>query len=303
MVHRKVHVSPSKIIVQKQFTNSKSDSVGQNYSSQTPTIAWKESRVDKVKLIHWKAEELEEREAALKSAGFLVDSDLKGGTAIIQQLASEPPAAIIIDLSRLPSQGRDFALLVRKRKATRQIPLIFVAGDAEKVNQVKLLLPDARYTSWAQITHTLQEAIQNPVENPLVHDSTFAGYAGKPLVEKLGIKPGMKIVIINEPADFIENLEFMPAGVQIENKMIQDCDLSIWFSRTSEELERQIIQIMVQSKSSPVWIAWPKQKSSASKDLTQQTVRKIGLANGLVDYKICSFDETWTGLLFKFRGN
>lgn len=259
--------------------------------------------MDKLKLIHWKAEELEEREAALESAGFLVDSNLKGGAAIFKQLASENPAAIIIDLSRLPSQGRDFAILVRKRKATRQIPLIFVAGDVEKVNQVKLLLPDAWYTSWDHIASTLREAIQNPVDDPFVPESAFAGYAGKSLVDKLGIKPGMKIVVINEPAGFVENLEYLPAGLQIDNGIVQECDLSIWFSRTSEELERQIIQIMVQSQSSPVWIAWPKQKSSGSKDLTQQVVRKIGLTNGFVDYKICSFDETWSGLLFKFRGN
>ena len=258
--------------------------------------------MDKVKLIHWKAEELEEREAALTSAGYQVDSDLKGGAAIFKQLASDPPAAIIIDLSRLPSQGRDFALHVRKRKATRYIPLIFVAGEAGKVDQVRLLLPDAWYTRWDQIAHILREAIQHQVDDPVVHESTFAGYAGKPLVEKLGIKPGMKIVVFNEPSGFIENLEFLPADVQIENEIVQDWDLAIWFSRTSEELEQQVKEIALLSPSAPVWIAWPKQKSGGSKDLTQQVVRKIGLANGLVDYKICAFDEKWSGLLFKMRG-
>jgi len=52
----------------------------------------------------------------------------------------------------------------------------------------------------------------------------------------------------------------------------------------------------------PVWIAWPKKKSGVKSDLTQQFVRQMGLANNLVDYKICSIDETWSGLLFKYRG-
>jgi len=30
-------------------------------------------------------------------------------------------------------------------------------------------------------------------------------------------------------------------------------------------------------------------------------VRGTGLANGLVDYKICAIDATWSGLLFRRR--
>jgi hypothetical protein len=50
-----------------------------------------------------------------------------------------------------------------------------------------------------------------------------------------------------------------------------------------------------------LWIAWPKKASSVNSDLTQTYVRKTGLAAGLVDYKICSIDATWSGLLFTRR--
>jgi hypothetical protein len=36
-------------------------------------------------------------------------------------------------------------------------------------------------------------------------------------------------------------------------------------------------------------------------DLTQQQVREVGLDAGLVDYKICAIDRTWSGLLFTRR--
>jgi hypothetical protein len=36
-------------------------------------------------------------------------------------------------------------------------------------------------------------------------------------------------------------------------------------------------------------------------NLTQQIVRQAGLAVGLVDYKICAIDATWSGLLFTRR--
>jgi len=59
----------------------------------------------KVKLIHWKSEEVEQRKSILHSAGYQVDSNLESGTRILKSLAEDPPAAIIIDLSRLPSQA------------------------------------------------------------------------------------------------------------------------------------------------------------------------------------------------------
>ncbi|MHC4224699.1 MAG: DUF3052 domain-containing protein, partial [Planctomycetota bacterium] len=35
--------------------------------------------------------------------------------------------------------------------------------------------------------------------------------------------------------------------------------------------------------------------------LTQAVVRKVGLASGLVDFKVCAVDETWSGLRFTQR--
>jgi hypothetical protein len=51
----------------------------------------------------------------------------------------------------------------------------------------------------------------------------------------------------------------------------------------------------------PLWIAWPKRASGRTTDLTLQEVRKAGLAVGLVDYRMCSIDKTWSGLLFTKR--
>ena len=52
----------------------------------------------------------------------------------------------------------------------------------------------------------------------------------------------------------------------------------------------------------PVWIAWPKKASAIDSDLTQQIVRKAGMDVGMVDYKVCSIDQDWSGLLFTWRG-
>ena len=52
------------------------------------------------------------------------------------------------------------------------------------------------------------------------------------------------------------------------------------------------------SEGGGLWIAWPKKTSGVTSDLTQGRVREVGLAAGLVDYKVCAINATWSGLLF-----
>jgi hypothetical protein len=50
-----------------------------------------------------------------------------------------------------------------------------------------------------------------------------------------------------------------------------------------------------------LWIVWPKKTSALAGDLGERLVREMGLAAGLVDYKVCAVDETWSGLAFAVR--
>jgi hypothetical protein len=50
-----------------------------------------------------------------------------------------------------------------------------------------------------------------------------------------------------------------------------------------------------------MWVSWPKKTASTQTDIDERTVRKIGFANGVVDVKQCSVDETWTALKFVYR--
>ena len=50
-----------------------------------------------------------------------------------------------------------------------------------------------------------------------------------------------------------------------------------------------------------LWISWPKKSSGVVTDLNENIVRDIGLANGLVDVKVCAVDDVWSALKFVFR--
>jgi hypothetical protein len=50
-----------------------------------------------------------------------------------------------------------------------------------------------------------------------------------------------------------------------------------------------------------LWVAWPKRSSGVATDLGDHVVRKLALARGLVDNKVCAVDATWTALRVVWR--
>lgn len=133
-----------------------------------------------------------------------------------------------------------------------------------------------------------------PASNP-------AGYSGTPLPKKLGIKPNSNVLLVNTPKDFNQTLGELPEGVKFAKKAAGNPDLILWFLRMRIELEDRIQEMRELTSAGGIWLVWPKQASGLATDLTQTIVREIGLANGLVDYKVCAIDATWSGLKFARR--
>lgn len=257
--------------------------------------------MDAIILIHWKPEEAEERIVRLSDTGYSVVPMKPVSQDFLSELSEQAPIGVVIDLDRAPSQGRDIAVAIRHRKSTRHLPLVFAGGDPAKVDKIRELLPDAVYTDWDHLPGELGEALAHPPTDPITPESVFAGYAGKPLPQKLGIKPGMTICLLQAPEDFRATLGALPEGVQFLTESRVACHLTIGFVSNQSELQQGMDLFVQQAQQGPVWMVWPKRASGFDTDLTQQVVREAGLAAGLVDYKICSIDTTWSGLLFARR--
>lgn len=258
----------------------------------------------RIALIHWKIDEIEVQVEQLANAGYEVDSTLPNGPPYLRRLGEYPPVAVIVDLTRRPSHGREIAMSIRMRKATRRIPIIFIGGVGEKVDRIQQILPDAIYTDWPDILSVLERVTGRDLfENgaPIVPQTIFDAYAGTPLIQKLGIKEGAKVGLYGEPSNFFSILGILPEGVTFHKGTSQDCELVIWFVYSQKELQEEIEKMVGRLTRGSMWIAWRKKTSGKSDGLTQQLVRECGMANNLVDYKICSIDETWSALLFTHR--
>jgi hypothetical protein len=236
----------------------------------------------------------------LEAAGYRVEHGPFERTTL-RQLAAQPPGAIVLDLSAQPSYGRDIGVVLRIAGRTRRIPLVFAGGAAEKVDRVRQVLPDATFTEWPRVRSALRTALRSRTGDLHIPPSALAGYSGTPLPKKLGIRADSILALLNPPEGFERLLAPLPSGATIDHSDRGARDLTIWFVTSRRELERRIGERAGQVGDGGLWIAWPKQASGMKTDLTQADVRRTGLANGLVDYKICAIDETWSGLKFATR--
>jgi hypothetical protein len=130
---------------------------------------------------------------------------------------------------------------------------------------------------------------------------SVAGYSGTPLPKKLGIKPGAVVALVDAPTGFEQTLGELPAGVRLRRDARGRAHLTLCFVRTRAELGRRIPALSRAAAQGGLWICWPKKASGVATDLSDSVVRKVGLAAGLVDFKVCAVDATWSGLRFASR--
>lgn len=129
------------------------------------------------------------------------------------------------------------------------------------------------------------------------HNSTI------PLFKKLGITNDSEIMVLNQPKNYIDFFFDFPSNVVInETENNQQFEFIHIFVRTVKELESlyEIAKINLK-KNGALWISWPKKSSKIETELDKFMILKYGLNNGLVDTKVASIDENWSGHKFVYR--
>ena len=182
----------------------------------------------RVRLFHWRAEEAQTLIAALRAGGYTVEYPGDKANGSWRSLRENPPLAAIIDLTRLPSHGRYVAAEIRASKSMRSIPIVFVDGDPEKVERIRKDLPDAVYTSRSRLVSALKRVkpLADPVIAPRMMNRTDRSTA-----DKLGIKAGARVALIDPPADYVRVLGKLPKDASLEEEPEEALPLTLWFVR------------------------------------------------------------------------
>src|SRR5262245_20486731 len=117
----------------------------------------------------------------------------------------------------------------------------------------------------------------------------MAGYSQTPLIKKLGLKEGSRIIILNPPQNYSETLGELPPLVLVADTLTGPLDFIHFFTTRRETLTAEFPQLkQALAPSGTLWISWPKQSSKVETDLTENIIRAIGLDNGLVDVKVAA---------------
>ena len=124
-----------------------------------------------------------------------------------------------------------------------------------------------------------------------------AGYSGTPLPKKLGIKEGTLFATVHAPDEFETTLGALPAEAERRVRLSPELDVVIAFYTSRALLAEEWPTLTTAAApAGTVWVAWPKKASKVPTDLTEDVVRAVALADGVVDVKVAAIDETWSGL-------
>ncbi len=130
-----------------------------------------------------------------------------------------------------------------------------------------------------------------------------AGYSGTPLVKKLGIKSGNRAALLGAPERYLDLLGDLPADVSIDRELADaDYDFVQAFYRWRADYETDFPRLKAAiHKDGMVWISWYKKAAKMPTDISEDVVRQVALAGGLVDVKVAAIDAQWSGLKLVYR--
>jgi hypothetical protein len=128
------------------------------------------------------------------------------------------------------------------------------------------------------------------------------GYSGTPLPKKLGIQDGFHVRFVDAPNDVTAELQASLIKCELVGDGQHPIDFAMVFSKSASTLTKEFKRISKQlSPAGMLWVGWPKKSSGVATELTENIIREIGLAAGLVDVKVCAVTDVWSGLKFVRR--
>lgn len=242
----------------------------------------------KVMLFHWKKEEADARVEELRAWGHEVA--WRGMWANKEVKVTSPrkfgPDVIVFDLSRMPVYSKGHAELTRTAKSTAHIPFVFVEGETEKVAALKKIYPGETFTDWKHLPKVLAKIKAGaPRAAP-----DLRGEPVRELWQKIGIAAGKRVAIADAPREFYAALGKVPEGFEFQEDRA-GAELVLRFFDDWDLYQRDLAEIARQTKICPVWIFYRKGV------LKMNALRELALGVGVVDYKICSVNQNWAGML------
>lgn len=129
-----------------------------------------------------------------------------------------------------------------------------------------------------------------------------AGYSGRPLAAKIGLKEGQSAFASGMPASVAAEIEAAMPGFRFADEAEEGVEIAWVFTASRLELEEALACLRgLIAPAGMIWVSWPKKASKVPTDISEDVIRELAFPKGLVDVKVCAVDETWSGLKLVVR--
>ena len=129
-----------------------------------------------------------------------------------------------------------------------------------------------------------------------------SGYSGTPLAKKLGLKAGMRAWYLGMPDSVRAEIEREAPQLELLDTPEAPVDLAHIFVTSLAALDWELRMLLPLLKpAGMIWVSWPKKASKVATDVSEDVIRDVALPMQLVDVKVCSVDDVWSGLKLVIR--
>ena len=132
----------------------------------------------------------------------------------------------------------------------------------------------------------------------------------KTIVQKLLIKEGYRVLVVNAPEGYLASLADLPAGglpagvtVATDPDGVGTFDLIQTFVSSQAAFEAQLggLKARLQPKGL-LWITYPKGAAKIKSDITRDTIWRYAKTVGLDGVAMVAVDDTWSAMRLKLVG-
>jgi hypothetical protein len=124
--------------------------------------------------------------------------------------------------------------------------------------------------------------------------------AEQSLAQKLGVKPGHRLLILNAPGGYLDQLKPLPEGTTLHTSGEGQYDLVQLFVHNKADIDAHAPSALESLREDGLfWVAYPKQSSKMKTDINRDVGWETVKGLGLDGVKQIAIDALWSALRFR----
>ncbi len=120
------------------------------------------------------------------------------------------------------------------------------------------------------------------------------------IVKKLGLKPGMRALVLGAPPGYMNSLAPLPDRVEVSQSLGSTHEFVQFFAKNKSDIAKSAKKLLQSAAPGAlVWITYPKKTSGVDSDLSREAVWAAMEGTGWRPVSQIAIDDVWSALRFR----